>query len=206
MSLSLGIRSVNGTSGSGWQLLIHWRLVVQSRETQRSARWLGDIRPKAGTSTHLHSLCKSDGIHPDGLCPALGDYWCDFPLVCWHLCMPPEARIYEVDGPESWHNLCVQYPTRARDDDRLVPNWGAAAEDWDGIHLSFGGLLTCEQVRHESPAGWSKHEFWHAELTHWINRLPFNAQRLPDHDGRESSIHPHDHTAPQAEDPNLPGP
>ena len=89
-----------------------------------------------------------------------GDYWCDFPLACWLLQMPPTARIYEIDGPESWHNLCLRYPARGDDDDRMVPNWGAAAEDWDGIHLSFWGLLTCEQVRYESTAGWSQQEFW----------------------------------------------
>ena len=110
-----------------------------------------------------------------------GDYWCSFPLDAWLLQMPPEARIYEVDGPESWHNLCVRYPSRGDEDDRLVPNWGAAARDWDGVHLSFGGLLTCEQVRYESPAGWSQHEFWHAELTFWINPSPVSFQRLPDH-------------------------
>lgn len=110
-----------------------------------------------------------------------GDYWCSYPLACWLLEMPAEAHIYEVNGPESWHNLCVRYPATGDEDDRLVPNWEAAARDWDGVHLSFGGLLTCEQVRYESPAGWSQHEFWHAEITFWINPSPVSYQRLPDH-------------------------
>ena len=61
-----------------------------------------------------------------------GDYWCDFALACWLLQMASTARIYEIDGPESWHNLCLCYPAEGDDDDRLVPNRGAAAADWVG--------------------------------------------------------------------------
>jgi len=111
-----------------------------------------------------------------------GDYSCGFPLACWMLQIAPEVRVFEIDGPEAWHDLCLRYPATCREDDRLVPNWGAASEDWDGVHMSFGGLLTCEQVRHESPAGWSKQEFWHAEQTFWLRSLATITRRLPDHE------------------------
>ena len=60
------------------------------------------------------------------------------------------------------------YPARGSDDDRLVPDWGAASADWDAVHLSLGGLLAGDQNRRESPEGWSMHEFWHTETTFWL--------------------------------------
>ena len=63
-----------------------------------------------------------------------------------------EVRVFEIHGPSDWHNLSVRYPAKVTEDDRLVPNWGAVAEEWDGVHLSLGGLLTAEQNRYESPA------------------------------------------------------
>ena len=49
-------------------------------------------------------------------------------------------------GAEDWHQLCVRYPAKRRDGG-LTVNWGSAARDWDGVHLSLGGLLSGEQAR-----------------------------------------------------------
>ena len=46
--------------------------------------------------------------------------------------------MFEIHGPADWHDLCVRYPAKGTEDDRLVPNWGAVAEEWDGVHLSIG--------------------------------------------------------------------
>ena len=117
----------------------------------------------------------------------VGDYWCSFPLECWELRIRQDVRVYEIHGPESWHELCVKYPAKGtdfegREDGRLTPDWGAAAEDWDGVHMSLGGLLSCEQTRYESPVGWSKHNFWEAEMTWWLRGLEAAARRLPNHE------------------------
>ena len=84
----------------------------------------------------------------------VGDYRCEFPLAWWSICFLEDVRVFEIHGPADWHDLCVRYPARGTEDDRLVPNWGAVSEEWDGVHLSLGGLLTAEQNRFESPAGW----------------------------------------------------
>ena len=115
-----------------------------------------------------------------------GDYYTEFPLQCWELKIQSEVTVYEVYGPESWHELCLRYPARGqdgsgRDESRLVPDWGAAAADLDGVHLTFGGLLACEQNRHEGLGEWSMHEAWHAEQTYWLKSLTAAARRLPDH-------------------------
>ena len=114
-----------------------------------------------------------------------GDYECDFPLARWSIRFLEEVRVFEIHGPADWYDLCVKYPAKYEEvRTRLVPNWGAVAEEWDGVHLSFGGLLTTEQNRHESVSGW-KHgwamlDFWHAEQTYWLRPLKTESERQPD--------------------------
>ena len=114
-----------------------------------------------------------------------GDFRWKVPLECWNLQIHSKVRVYEVHGPRDWHELCVKYPSTGfdggRDGDWLVPDWGAAALDWDAVHLSFGGLLTCEQRVYELNGRWSKHETWHAESTSWFTSIDTSANRLPDH-------------------------
>ncbi len=112
----------------------------------------------------------------------VGDYLCQFPLAWWSMRFLEDLRVFEVHGPWDWHDLCVRYPARGTEDDRLVPNWGAVSEEWDGVHLSFGGLLTAEQNRYESPAGWTMLDAWHAEQTHWLRALKTETRRQPDFD------------------------
>ena len=112
----------------------------------------------------------------------VGDYRCEFPLAWWSMRFPEDVRVFEIHGPSDWHNLCVRYPAKGTEDDRLVPNWGAVAEDWDGVHLSLGGLLTTEQNRYESAAGWSMLDSWHAEQTYWLRALKTETERQPDYE------------------------
>ena len=100
------------------------------------------------------------------------------------------------------HELCARYPSRGNGRGRylrlfpvkrIAPNadmdersfltvdWEAAAKDWDGVHLTFGGLLTSDSVRVASSAGWSMLMFWDLEQTLWL-RWAFNAvERMPDY-------------------------
>ena len=64
----------------------------------------------------------------------------------------------------------------------LTPNWAAVAEDWDGVHLTLGGLLTAEQVRVASASGWSMLRFWDIEQTMWLRWAFDDVERLPDRD------------------------
>ena len=73
-----------------------------------------------------------------------------------------------------------------------MPNWGAVAEEWDGVHLSFGGLLTTEQNRHESISrwkyGWAMLDAWHAEQTYWLRPLKTESERQPDFEKRHGIL------------------
>lgn len=110
----------------------------------------------------------------------IGDYFCQFPLACWSILFLEEVRVFEIHGPSDWHDLCVRYPAMDTEDDRLVPNWGAVSEEWDGVHLSLGGLITAELNRYESAAGWTMLDFWHAEQTIWLRPLKTETERQPD--------------------------
>ncbi len=110
----------------------------------------------------------------------VGDYMCEFPLAWWSMRFLEDVRVFEIHGPSDWHDLCVKYPAKGTKDDRLVPNWGAVAEEWNGVHLSLGGLLTTEQNRYESPTGWSMLNSWHAEQTYWLRALSTETERQPD--------------------------
>ncbi len=103
----------------------------------------------------------------------------DPPLVRVRLCVSPDTPIFEVYGPQDWHALCVRYP--AQDETgRLVPDWGAVAADWDAVHLTLGGILTADQVRVESAAGWSELRFAEFEQTRWLRWRFAGIERLPD--------------------------
>jgi hypothetical protein len=74
---------------------------------------------------------------------------------CWPVAPQDGARVYEISGPEQWVGLVERYPlevTRSRRADWrpttgwagrwMIPDYAAAAADWDAIHLSVAGYLT----------------------------------------------------------------
>lgn len=81
-----------------------------------------------------------------------------------------QAKIYELRGPEDWHHLSMSYPSQsigAPYSGETVPDWGSVAQDWDGVHLTLGGLITSLHVRcGKSP--WSVMWLWDTERTLWL--------------------------------------
>ena len=86
----------------------------------------------------------------------------------------PTARVLEVTSPADWHELCVAFPSVNQDRNSpagagsLSPDWGRVASHWDGVHLTFAGLLTTPFVRHSSAAGSTMLWSWDAEGTTWL--------------------------------------
>lgn len=89
------------------------------------------------------------------------------------------ARVFEIDGPHAWHRLCLAFPAEGQAGD-VVPDWAAVAREWDAVHLSFGGLLTADQVRVESSQGWTEQWGWQTELAVWLRWSFDRAERLLD--------------------------
>ena len=95
----------------------------------------------------------------------------------------PAARIFEIDGPDAWRRLCLAY--RASDlggltSGLIVPDFALVAREWDGVHLTVGGLLTADQVRLDGPEGPTALQGWDTEATVWLRWVFDEATRLPD--------------------------
>lgn len=108
-----------------------------------------------------------------------GDFLLDPPIGRVQIRPALSARIFEVNSPQDWHRFASHYPATDQHG-QLVPDWGLVAAEWDAIHLTLGGLLTAEQVRVESSAGWTELQKWHAEQTAWMHWVFAATERLPD--------------------------
>ena len=86
------------------------------------------------------------------------------------------ARVLEISTPEDWHSLCVSFPRVDRNTNTpdyvgvgtLVPDWSLVAEQWDGVHMTFAGLLTTPLVRWSTAAGATMMWSWDTEGTMWL--------------------------------------
>ena len=123
------------------------------------------------------------------------DHVCTFPLAAWRVRVEQDARVREISHPADWHALCLDFPHRASDG-RLVPNWREVSGVWDGVHLTLGGMLSCEQTSYEQDGEWSMMQFWHSEQTWWLNRLAASGERMPDltrdHNRQSMNSYPYD--------------
>jgi hypothetical protein len=111
----------------------------------------------------------------------------DPPYPRWRVEVSPSARVYEIHGPQAWHRLCLAYPAPScmaypvcQPDALIEPDWQAVSQDWDGIHVSVGGLLTTERLRWGT-LGRQTHLFgWSAESTAWLRWVFRRVEPLPD--------------------------
>ncbi len=151
-----------------------------------------DLRPFGGGITKPRRvLWTSTSV---GSCPG---FWIPYlrwgedgrepPYHPWSLQVSSSARVYEVNEPQAWHTLCLTYPAPSSPPypvptpkDLIEPNWQAIAHDWDGVHLSAGGLLTTERVIW-GKSGARTHLFgWQVESTAWLRWVFERVERLPD--------------------------
>ena len=187
------------------------------QRTNKSESGLYTCTSFEGNSSFLTAMDISDVHGPNDLTMEF-----EFPIKQWRLSVSDAARVYEINGPADWHQLCVEYPAKSardasdpeesdnegwalyplatlpRDSDGqdfatdvenwLTPNWSAVAEDWDGVHLTLGGLLTAEKVRVVSDAGWSMLRFWDMEQTMWLRWAFDDVERLPDRNAKPLPI------------------
>jgi hypothetical protein len=102
---------------------------------------------------------------------------------CWPVMPRGDARVYEVGGPEQWAALVERYPldvSRSRRHDWwratgwtgrwLIPDYAAAAADWDAIHVSVAGYLTTGGL--DLPVGGGARTMlagWDPDATWWLN-------------------------------------
>ena len=72
-----------------------------------------------------------------------------------------------------------QHAARASMKHHLVPDWAAVAEDYDGVHLSWAGLITSEGYISDAPDGAvTMLRYWFSERTHWLRDVFEDAKPL----------------------------
>ncbi|WP_167043820.1 hypothetical protein [Salinibacterium sp. ZJ454] len=96
--------------------------------------------------------------------------------------IPDDARIYEIDAPEAWADLCRRYPlevtasrrhdwyrTTGRNGRWLVPDWSRVQHDHDAVHLSVGGYLATAGLALPVADDWATVlAGWDPDQTYWL--------------------------------------
>jgi hypothetical protein len=106
-----------------------------------------------------------------------------YPAARHVLTVKPDARIFTINDPGDWHLLCATYPSTDEGGlfgGLLVPDYEKVAEHWDGVHISFGGLLASEQVQVNGLEGRTELLEANAEHTKWLRWVFEDVSRLPD--------------------------
>jgi hypothetical protein len=169
------------------------------------AHWWGDlardsqlwISTETGSPDPRHlsidlSAYSSDGSKPkrafwtSTMNPARSSPWLNWlqegedrrpgPYYVWRLKVLSAARVFEIRSASDWAELARRYPSGATPID---PRWSAVANDWDGVHLSIGGLLTAQDVVYQSDGGVTQLRGWDVESTAWL-RWSFAAVQVFD--------------------------
>jgi hypothetical protein len=142
-------------------MLADWRASTIEQERDAASRPPDPAAPYSGFwwSTPTLALLVSTTRPVPGL-PAVGLALVEDPMDwtearTWPLRPRPDARLYEIRGPEDWIELVARHPldvTRSRWHDWwkvtgragtwLIPDFAAVAEDYDGVHLTVGGYLS----------------------------------------------------------------
>jgi hypothetical protein len=132
------------------------------------------------------------GLHNELAHEVDTDWFPEYPLRQAAIEVAAAARIYEIHRPKDWHELTLRYADldryRGADQNLLksagidhgpAPDWGRLARDWDGIHLSFFGLLTTlytpVTIAGVTTTVWS----WPSERTLWLRSAFDRVTSLP---------------------------
>jgi hypothetical protein len=161
-------------------------------------------KPAWGIQTSTDAAKSGLSANQEGASGSAGDLGpVEYPLERFRLLISPSARIYSVNGPGSWRRLCLAYPgtyggqrgpdaavsARLRGyygdqawytPGQVIPDFAAIARDWDGVHITLGGLLTGSHVRVDGPEGWTWLWGYDAEMTIWLRWAFDKVERLPD--------------------------
>ena len=100
---------------------------------------------------------------------------------CWPLRLDRSPRICEITGPDDWAALAARYPlevTKSRRHDWwrvtgwagpwLMPDYAAAAADYEAIHLTVGGYLTAAGRALAAGDARCMLAGWDPDKTYWL--------------------------------------
>ncbi|HEY0815849.1 MAG TPA: hypothetical protein VGE11_21450 [Pseudonocardia sp.] len=100
-----------------------------------------------------------------------------YPWYRWHLPVPPDARVAEIDSAKRWAEFVQRHHQRV--DGFLYADWRSAAAEFDGIHLCFGAVVAVQSFSFRTRAGLVAPVYWDVEQTLWL-RWRFGVPQLLD--------------------------
>ena len=121
------------------------------------------------------------GLHNELAGAVPTDWYPNFPLRQARITVADDARVYEIHQPQAWHELTLRYAdlaeyegpdanllSSAGIDHGPAPIWHRVAADWDGVHLSFFGLLTTLYTPITQDGITTTLWAWSSERTLWL--------------------------------------
>jgi hypothetical protein len=103
------------------------------------------------------------------------------PVAVWDIVISSAARVFEVREARDWARLTEAYPrdVTGRQGRQwevwsglagpwLLPDWLAAARDWDGVHVTVGGYLATSYQAVPAGPGLAYLAGWHPDETLWL--------------------------------------
>lgn len=186
-----GTDSERGTDRPAHAVLGQWQQAQADEEARAQRERPTDPRAAWGGtwwSKPPHGLARTsrrlDALGPAGL-------WLVEDGMGWEtatvqrLRVASDARIFEIDGPDAWAELCRRHPVEVTASRRhdwyrttghagpwVIPDWSRVAQEFDGIHLSVAGYLATaacairvDDERMTVLAGWDP------DLTYWLTDI-----------------------------------
>ena len=95
------------------------------------------------------------------------------------------VSVFGIGSPADWHALCAAVPRTNHAKGglssiaTLVPDWRRLANEYDGVHFTFAGLLTAPFVCEQSSVGSTMLWSWDAEFTIWMTDAARPGHLLP---------------------------
>ena len=99
------------------------------------------------------------------------------PYEIYGLVPSSDARVLEISSATDWEDFVLERPSLHRG--FFYPDWRAAAERWDGVHMTARAIATTQGVCLEGRGAPIAPPYWDVESTFWL-RWIFRAVRCVD--------------------------
>ena len=114
------------------------------------------------TSTLIQGTSSMFAAIDCGVCD-IGLLYSRPPYAFWQMTVDASARVFDIDGPQAWHDLCGRYPAEGTtgreipdssgDTGRLVPDWSAVAAGLGCRPSHFRRITDCRAGTGRFPIG-----------------------------------------------------
>jgi hypothetical protein len=88
------------------------------------------------------------------------------PWHVWKVDSSTTAKVWNVTTAAQWEQLALRYP--AVNEDLIYPDWQAAAQDWDAVHITVSAIAAIQGMRLQTPRGLLAPSYWDVETTFWL--------------------------------------